>query len=143
MKKLMLFMMMIAAFASVSVSSVLAADYSDAIKVQEKFIAAMENYVQKMETVQSSSGVVSALNSYTDRINKIAPQMKAMMEKYPELKNSDKIPEPFKPLSVRAKKVAEEMGMAMMKAMPHMQNPAVQAAQQRMAAAMAKMGQME
>lgn len=135
--------MTIAVFACVSVSSTLAADYSDAIKVHEKFITAMENYVQEMETVQSSSGVVSALNSYTDRIEKIAPQMKAMMEKYPELQNSDKVPEPFKPLSVRAEKVAEKMGMAMMKAMPHMRDSAVQVAQQRMAAAMAKMGQME
>jgi len=121
-----------------SISAALAADYSDAVKVNEQFVAAMEQYVQDLSSADSGTTVAAAFNSYTDTMEKLVPQLKAMKEKYPEL-SSGEVPEVMKPLADRAEQLGGKMAGAMMKIVPFMGDPSVQAAQQRMAQVMGNM----
>ena len=120
-------------------SFALAADYSDAVKVNEEFIAAMESYIQKLENAQNGTSVAAAFNDYADTIEKLAPEMKAIAAKYPELRNSEEIPAALQPLTEKAEQLAGRMAGSMMKVFPYLSDPAVQEAQNRMAEAMGKM----
>lgn len=119
-------------------SGAFAADYSDAVKVNEQFVAAMEQYVEALSTADSSSSVAAAFNGYSDTMEKLVPQLKAMKEKYPELSNGE-IPVEMQQLSDRAEELAGKMAGAMMKIIPFLGDPSVQAAQQRMAQVMGGM----
>jgi len=120
------------------ISTALAANYSDAVKVNEQFVAAMEQYVQDLTSADSGATVAAAFNNYTDVMEKLVPQLKAMKEKYPELGNGE-VPEVMKPLAERAEQLGGKMAGAMMKIVPFMGDPSVQAAQQRMAQVMGNM----
>jgi len=115
-----------------------AADYSDAVKVNEQFVAAMEQYVEELTSANSGPTVAAAFNNYTDVMEKLVPQLKAMKEKYPEL-GSGELPEVMKPLAERAEQLGGKMAGAMMNIVPFMGDPSVQAAQQRMAQVMGNM----
>lgn len=135
-KKCSILALVIAAW--LPLSAALAANYSDAVKVNEQFLTAMEQYIQELNTADSSSTVAAAFNSYADTMEELVPQMKAMKEKYPEL-TSGEMPAEMKPLSDKAEKLAGKMAGAMMKIVPFLGDPSVQAAQKRMAQIMGKM----
>jgi len=102
-------------------------------QVFEAQLDMMDGLAASMEKAASADDVAAALNQACDRMEKILPQMQALMEKMPELKNAgpNGLPEALKDLEPRLKASAMKMVGAMMKAMPHMQDPKVQAAQKR------------
>jgi hypothetical protein len=101
-----------------------------------------EELVGAMEKAENAPAVAAALNTYTDRMEKLIPEMKALYEKHPELKemkNNDKMPAEYKDVEERLNKAGERMFGAMMKMGQYAQDEAVLKAQQRMAEVMAKM----
>jgi len=116
-----------------------AKDYSEAIKVNEKFISAMDQYVTQLESAQSSSEVASAFNLYSDTIEKLVPEMQALKAKYPELANMESPPAELQPITERMEQLGGRMAGAMMKIIPFMNEPEVQAAQERMAEIMSQL----
>ena len=133
---------LLAGLVMVAVLSMLAcggSKYSEAIEVNTSFVDAMETYLDGIEKAESGSAMAKAINTYADKIEKLAPKMKALAQKYPEWTDRAKMPEELKPLTEKAENLAQRMAGSFMKAMKYMQDPEVQAAQQRLASSMGKM----
>ncbi len=107
------------------------ADYSEVIEVNERYIDLLESYVGKLDDAGDAASVADAMHELADGLEELIPQMKAVMGKYPELKNRDQQPERVRELTRRAAEVAQEFMGSMRKVMPYMNDPAVQEAQAR------------
>lgn len=114
-------------------------DYDEVVAVNTKFIDAMETYLEDIEKADSASVMADAIDAYAEKMEEIAPQMKAVVAKYPELKDNAKVPEELKALQERSAAMAEKIPGSFMKAMKYMMDPEVQGAQKRLQQAMAQM----
>jgi hypothetical protein len=114
-------------------------EYDEVVAVNTKFIDAMETYIGDVEKADSASGMAVAIDVYAEKMEEIAPQIKAVSAKYPELKNNATVPEELKALQERAAAMAEKIPDSFMKAMKYMMDAEVQEAQKRLQQAMAQM----
>jgi HPt (histidine-containing phosphotransfer) domain-containing protein len=114
-------------------------DYGDAVKVNTKFVDAMQGYISDIDKADSASAVVTAIDTYAQEIEKLAPEMKAIAAMHPEWKDMDKVPEELKPLQEKVRKIAAQIPASLMKTMKYMMDTEVQEAHQRLQEAMAKM----
>lgn len=114
--------------------------YSEAVKVNEQFAEATEEYVLALEKADNAGAVAKAIDGYTAKMEKIVPEMKAIADQYPELKTSTEAPESLRVSREKAEAAGAKMAGAMMKLMQYMTDPKVQEAQQRMGKAMSSMG---
>ena len=114
--------------------------YDDAISTNDEFVDAVENYCRDMDKADSADKVADALNDFAASVEKLVPKMRAIAEKYPELKNPDQIPEELKESQARAEEVSMKMAGQMIKAMKHMRDTGVREAQTRIQKALSSMG---
>jgi thiamine biosynthesis lipoprotein ApbE len=114
--------------------------YADVKKVNEKYITAMETYVSDLEAAKDASQVAKAMDQLADSMEKLMPEMKRLSEKYPELQDHNNPPEELAEISKQAEAVGMKMGSTMMKVMPHMSDPEVQKAQERLSKVMMEQG---
>ena len=89
--------------------------YDDVIGTNDAFVDATENYCQAMEKANGATDIADALNDYAGMVEKLAPKMKALAEKYPELENQDQIPEELKESQDRATEAGIKFAGQMMK----------------------------
>lgn len=111
--------------------------YADAKHANRQYIKIVEAYVAELDQAQDAPAVAQAINNFAAGMEKIWPAMQRVTAKYPELKNKDSVPKELQELEKKAEALAGKMAESMMKIAPHMGDPAVQAAQQRLEAAMA------
>ena len=114
--------------------------YDDAVAVNKKFVAAVEEYTSDMEKANDADTVADAINDFAAQVEKIVPEMKKISEKYPELKDPAQIPEELKESQAESEAVSMKMAGQMMKAFTYMGNEDVQAAQVRLQKAMGGLG---
>ena len=114
-------------------------DQSDAVKVNMKFVDAMETYMNDIDKADSPSAVVDAIDAYAREIESLAPELKAIAAKHPEWKDMDKVPEELKPIQDKARKIAAQIPATVVKTMKYMMDAQVQEAHMRLQEAMAKM----
>ncbi|MDD2317986.1 MAG: hypothetical protein RBR01_09500 [Desulfobacterales bacterium] len=113
--------------------------YSDVNKMNEEYIALMENYIADLDKADNAKDAAKAMNRFADGMENLWPRMQKLSEKYPELKdNKSTPPEELKETQERAEAVGQKMVGSMMKTMPYVMDPEVQKAQQRIAMAMMK-----
>ena len=133
-------------FLSVALAALLSAlacgggnDYGEAVKVNTKFVDAMEGYINDIDKADSASAIVEAIDAYAQEIEKLAPEMKAIAAKHPEWKDMGKVPEELKPVQEKVRKIAAKIPSTFMKTMKYMMDTEVQEAQKRLQDAMVKM----
>jgi len=115
-----------------------AGKYADAKKVNKEYMALVQGYVDDLEKTETAQDAAKAINRFADGMEGLWPKMKALSEKYPELKDRNNIPEELKEMQAEAAEVGKKMGNSMMKLMPYMQDPEVQKAQKRLQETMMK-----
>ncbi len=108
-----------------------AGKYADVKKLNSEFVNSMETYVADLDRADSAKEVAAAMNRYADRLEKIWPKLKAQSEKYSELKDRDQVPEELKESEKHASEVGMKMAASFRKIIPHMGDPEVVKAQQR------------
>lgn len=113
--------------------------YGDLMDVNNQFIVAMEDYIDATGKATSAKDVAKAINQYADRMEKLAPQMKQLREKYPELNDASATPEELKAIDKRAQELEKKVVGSYMNMMQYMMNSEVQGAMQRLQNAMLKM----
>ncbi|MBS3732826.1 MAG: hypothetical protein KGY42_07955 [Desulfobacterales bacterium] len=113
--------------------------YSDAVDLQEDFISLAGDYVAAMDSADSADKVAAAMNDYAAGLEDMAPRVREINEKYPELSNPEQQPEQFKQTAQEHEAVMQKVGNSFMKAMPYMGDPDVRQAQQRITLAMQSM----
>ena len=113
--------------------------YSSAVDINNKFAAATEEYIEALAKCDSAKSAADAIDTYAAKMEKIAPKIKEFAEKYPELRNTNEVPEDLKESQEKVAAATAKMGSAMMNLMKYMGDPKVQEAQQRLQKAMASM----
>lgn len=114
-------------------------DYSDAVEINTKFVDAMESYIADIDKAENADDVAEAIEAYAQKVEELAPQMKAIAEKYPEWKDMDKVPEELKPIQEKAKQIASQIPNTFMKTMKYMTDAQVRDAHKRLQESMVKM----
>ena len=112
--------------------------YSDAKKMNEEFIALVEDYIADLDKADNAKGAAKAINRFADGMEDLWPRMQKLSEKYPELKDKSNPPEELKESQKRAEEMSQKMAGGMMKLMAYMKDPEVQKAQKRLGAIMSK-----
>lgn len=108
---------------------------SDMRAVYEKNIQIMDEFSAAMDKATNADEVVAALNRYTREIEALAPQIKALREKHPELVAMDEegtVPEELKDLEDAFADMGMKMMRAMVKIMQYHEDSAVVEAHERM-----------
>ena len=112
--------------------------YSDVKKVNEKYIALMEDYITDIDKADNADDAAKAVNKFADGLEALLPEMQGFSEKYPELKDKSNPPEALKEIDRRVKDTSKKMVDAMMKLMPYMMHPKVLNAEKRLGSIMTK-----
>ena len=110
--------------------------YSDAKKMNEEFIALVEDYIAGLDKADNAKGAAKAINRFADGMEDLWPRMQKLSEKYPELKDKSNPPEELKESQKRAEAMSQKMAGAMIKLMAYFKDPEVQKAQKRLGAIM-------
>jgi DNA repair ATPase RecN len=100
---------------------------------------AFENLVNDMEGANSADDLVAAINKFADKMKELKPKMKALEEKYPELKNmgkSDEVPAEFKEANERMEKLGPRLISLFGKLQKYATDPKVIEAQKKLQEAM-------
>lgn len=113
--------------------------YDDWVEVNIDLIDAMEEYAVGLEKASSAKAVAAATNRYADKIKALAPKMKELRNKYPEIKDPEKLPAKMKDLEKKAENLQQKLSAGFMNMMKYMMDPDVQEAQERLQAAMMAM----
>ena len=106
--------------------------YADAKKVSEEYIDITDDYITSLDKANSAEDVVKAINTFSDKMEKLIPKMKKIQEKYPDLNNTDTLPKELVETQKKAEELSQKVAGSMMKMMNYMSDPKVQEAQQHM-----------
>jgi hypothetical protein len=114
-------------------------DYSEAVEINTKFIDAMESYIADIDKAENADDVADAIEAYAQKVEELAPQMKAIAAEHPEWKDMGKVPEELKPIQEKAKQIASQIPNTFMKTMKYMTDAQVRDAHKRLQESMVKM----
>lgn len=105
----------------------------DPKSVMKAYFDAFDDMISGLEKADSADDVAAALNKMADTAEKLKPKMKALEEKYPELKNmkEGKMPEEFKEFEARLKELGPRMMGAFGKIAQYGSDPKVVEAQKK------------
>jgi len=112
--------------------------YADAKKVNKEYMDLVQGYVDGLDKAENAQDAAKAINRFADGMEALWPKMRALSEKYPELKDRNKVPEELKETEQEAQEMGKKMGSSMMKLMPYMNDPDVQKAQKHLQEVMMK-----
>lgn len=107
--------------------------------VLNDFIGLFDGFLTDMDKADNADKVVAAIDTFSVAMQAIAPRMKALEKKYPELKTGMKggtMPEEFKEFEQKFKDLAPRMMGLFGKMMQYANDPKVQAAQKKFQEAM-------
>ena len=114
-------------------------DYSEAVDINTKFVDAMESYIDDINKAENADDVADAVDAYAQKMEELAPQMKAIAAKHPEWKDMGKVPEELKPIQEKAKEIASKIPNTFMKTMKYINDTKVREAHKRLQESMTKM----
>jgi uncharacterized coiled-coil DUF342 family protein len=99
---------------------------------------AFEALVNDLDGADSADEVVTAINKFADKMKELKPKIKAMEEKYPELKNMGKgeMPEEYKDIENRMKELMPKLIGLFGKLQKYAADPKVIEAQKKLQEAM-------
>ncbi len=106
--------------------------------VMNDYFNVMEGYLNGMEKADSADDIVGVIETFSNKMKTLAPRMKSMMEKHPELKGmkGGKLPEEYKELNDRMQKIMPRMMGVFGKMMKYGNDPKVKEAQKNLQEAM-------
>jgi len=109
--------------------------------VMNDYFDLMDNYLDGMEKADSADHIVDVLEAFSKKMETLAPRMKAIMEKHPELKGmkGGKLPEEYKDLNDRMQKIMPRMMGVFGKMVKYGNDPKVKEAQKKFQEAMSSL----
>jgi hypothetical protein len=113
--------------------------YAEAKPIVEKMTISLEKFIANLERAENAGAVVSALDAYTNVMKELAPKAKALLKKYPELKDEKTHPEELKPLLKKMDELGKKMFGVLGKIQQFADDPQVKEANKRFMDTMAAM----
>jgi hypothetical protein len=110
----------------------------DPKSVMTDFFKVMDGFFAGVEKADNADDIVAAIDKFSEGMKGVAPRMKKLQEKYPELKNmkDGSLPAELKEFEGKLKELKPKFIGVMGKFMKYATDPKVQAAQQKMMEAM-------
>ena len=112
--------------------------YADAKKVNQEYMDLVQGYIDGLDKAENAKDAAKAIDRFADGMETLWPKMRALSEKYPELRDRNQVPEELKETREEAQEMGKKMGSSMMKLVPYMNDPEVQKAQKRLQEIMMK-----
>ena len=122
-----IFITVIAVF---SLSITFCSNYEDAESVLADYAQVIEDYTVAMESADNSRDVVAAINSVTDAMRTLIPEMQRVLLEYPELSSQEEHPIAIKQRIEKFSQVDNRYELAMSKTEQYLGDPNVQEALQ-------------
>ena len=111
--------------------------YADVKDYMQKSIKIQEEYLKAIENADSAGDVAGAINKFAERLNALRPQMKAIMEKYPEMALEKETPSELREVTARQNELAEKIAQSSTKYVaPYTLDPVVVEATKNLSQAM-------
>lgn len=121
-------------------STVYAGKYADIKPVIEEMATTFEKFVTGMEKAENADAVAAAFDYHAKAMTALAPKMKEILKKYPELKDDKTHPEELKPLLTKMDELTKKLtGLMMGKFGQYANDPKVKEAMERWQKAAAAM----
>jgi hypothetical protein len=114
-------------------------DYSEVVEINTKYVDAMESYINDVENAENAGDVANAVEAYAQKMEDLAPQLKAIAMKHPEWNDTGKVPEELKPIQEKAQQMASQLPKTFMKTMQYITDAQVREAHKRLQESMKKM----
>jgi len=111
--------------------------YSKVKPIIKEMADTLEKFIVDLEKAENAGAVAEALDVYSKATVEIAPKVKKMMEKYPELKDETMRPKELKPLLDKMDELAKKLMGVYEKIGKYASDPKVKAATKRWEKAMA------
>ena len=115
--------------------------YADAKKTMKKQADVTIAYVNALESAENAGDVADAINTYTDEMEKLIPDIQKMMKDLPEVRNPQSIPKELEEDYAKASEASAKIETAQKKLFQYITDPQVQKALQHMSEVMQKMNQ--
>jgi hypothetical protein len=115
--------------------------YANAKKVMKKQAEIGIAYVNALESADNASDVAKAINTYTDDMEKLIPDIKKMMKDLPEIQDPQSIPQELEEESAQVTEASAKIETASKKLFQYITTPEVQKALERMSMVMQKLNQ--
>jgi predicted nucleic acid-binding Zn-ribbon protein len=113
--------------------------YTEIKPLIEKMAVSLEKFITGMEKAENADAVVAELDTLTEVMKKLAPKMREIVKKYPELKDERTHPEELKPLLKNMDELGKKLFGVMGKIQQFANEPKVKEANERFMEAMAAM----
>ena len=115
--------------------------YAEAEKVMKKQADIGIAYVNDLERANSAKDVAKAIDTYTDEMEELIPDINKMMKDLPEVLNQEAPPKELAEESAQVAEASEKIQKASKKLFQYITNPEVQKALERMSVVMQKLNQ--
>ena len=103
--------------------------YADAEKTRNDYINIMDEYITALDESDDAEDVAKAMNRFCDKMEVLMPRMERMVEKYPDLKDTQNLPEELKESQKGIEALKEKMISSMLTSLKtYMGDPEVQKA---------------
>lgn len=119
--------------------SLIGAKYDDAVPVIKKMTRSLETFLLNLEKADNAKAIAATLDNYSKDVLEFAPDVKAMMKKYPELKDEKNHPERLKPYTKKFEDLTKKLMKIYGKLGKYMDDPAVKEASKRWQKAMSSL----
>ena len=108
------------------------AEYKAATKLNVEFADLMGEYLAEMEKAEAAPDLALAMNSFAEKLAPLWPQIQALSVKFSELGEGENLPEPLLESQKAVKAMNEKVGNSFSKVMPHIADPEVAKAHERL-----------
>lgn len=112
--------------------------YDQAKKIMKKQAEISTAYVNGLESAENAKDVADAINSYTDEMEKLIPDINKMMKDLPEIMNNETVPQEVAEESAQLAEASEKIQAASTKLFKYITDPEVQKALEHMSSVMQK-----
>lgn len=113
--------------------------YADVKPIIEELAASLERFITDMGNAENADAVAAALDKNTEAMIALAPKVKEILKKYPELKDEKTHPEELKILMNKVGELAKKLAGVLPKLGQYANDPKVQEANKRWQMAAAAM----
>jgi hypothetical protein len=107
--------------------------YAEVRETVNTYIALLETFGTEIEAAQDAKAVAAAMNKLNDAMLNVAPKIKTMTVKFPELNDDATTPKELQPFMVKMTEIHPKMMAAMEKANQFSDDPGVKAAKAKFA----------
>ena len=113
--------------------------YEEAREIYEEYVPAMEKYLDAVDKVANPQELAKAINVFADDMEGIAPKLKKLAEKYPDLADEPNVPPEYADLEKKSEALGQRFGQSFTRIAPFMDDPEVEKANERLGQVMESM----